>query len=198
MLLEIHEKNPEIRKIHQVVDVLRAGGIIVYPTDTVYAFGCDINNAKAIERICQIKGINPQKANLSFICKSLSQVTEYVLPIDNAVFREMRANMPGAYTYILKGSNAVPKLFKNNKRTVGVRIPDNRIALDLVEALGNPILSTSIKGNDDESPEYYTNPIEIYEKYGKIVDLVIDGGISSGNVSTIIDCSGDEPIILRD
>ncbi len=196
MILDIHSKNPEIRKIHQVVDVLRAGGIIIYPTDTVYAFGCDINNAKAIEKICKIKGINPKKAHLSFICKSLSQVTEFVLPIDNAIFREMRANLPGAYTYILKGSNAVPKLFKNNKKTVGVRIPDNQIALDLVEALGNPILSTSIKGSTED--EYFSDPIDIYEKYGKLVDVVIDGGISSGNSSTIIDCSGDEPIILRD
>lgn len=198
MLLNIHSDNPDRRKIAQVIKTLQNGGVIIYPTDTVYAFGCDINNQKAIEKICRIKGIDPNKTNLSFICSNISQITSYIKPIDNSIFRDMKANLPGAFTYILRANNTVPKLFKNRKKTVGVRIPDNNIALTLVEELGNPILSSSVKNEDDEIFGYYTDPIDIDEKYGNLVDLIIDGGISTGKGSKIVDCTGSEPILIRE
>ena len=198
MLLNIHSDNPDRRKIAQVIKTLQNGGVIIYPTDTVYAFGCDINNQKAIEKICRIKGIDPNKTNLSFICSNISQITSYIKPIDNSIFRDMKANLPGAFTYILRANNTVPKLFKNRKKTVGVRIPDNNIALTLVEELGNPILSSSVKNEDDEIFGYYTDPIDIDEKYGNLVDLIIDGGISTGKGSKIVDCTGSKPILIRE
>lgn len=198
MLLNIHPNNPDKRKIAQVIETLQNGGVIIYPTDTVYAFGCDINNQKAIEKICRIKGIDPKKSNLSFICSNISQIASYIKPIDNTIFREMKANLPGAYTYILKANNTVPKLFKNRKKTVGIRIPDNSIALTLVEELGNPVLSSSVKNEEDDIFPYFTDPIDIYERYSNLVDLVIDGGISRGKGSTIVDCTGSEPIIIRE
>lgn len=197
MIIEIHPKNPDSRKIAQIVKTLRRGGVIIYPTDTIYAFGCDINNPKAIEKICRIKGIDPKKSNLSFICSNLSEVSNFVLPIDNVIFRDMKANLPGAFTYILKANNTVPKLFKNRKKTVGIRIPDNNIALMLVEELGNPILSTSIKNDDDDILEYYTDPIDIAEKYGNLVDIVIDGGIGGQDGSTVIDCTSGNLVVIR-
>lgn len=198
MLLEIHPKNPDKRKIAQVVATLKNGGVIIYPTDTVYAFGCDINNQKAIEKICRIKGIDPNKTNLSFICSNISQITSYSLPIDNSIFRDMKANLPGAHTYILKANNTVPKLFKNRKKTVGIRMPDNQIALTLVEELGNPILSSSVKNTDDDLLEHYTDPVDIYEKFGNLVDLVIDGGVQMTTSSRVVDCTGSEPIVIRE
>lgn len=197
MIIEIHPENPDNRKIAQVVKVLQKGGVIIYPTDTIYAFGCDINNPKAIEKICRIKGIDPKKSNLSFICSDLSQISTFVLPIDNVIFRDMKANLPGAFTYILKANNTVPKLFKNRKKTVGVRIPDNNIALTLVEELGNPILSTSIKNEEDDILEYYTDPIDIAEKYGNLVDIVIDGGIGGQEGSTVLDCTSGRLVVIR-
>lgn len=197
MIIEIHPKNPDSRKIAEVVKVLQKGGVIIYPTDTIYAFGCDINNPKAIEKICRIKGIDPKKSNLSFICSDLSQISKFVLPIDNVIFRDMKANLPGAFTYILKANNTVPKLFKNRKKTVGVRIPDNNIALTLVEELGNPILSTSIKNEEDDILEYYTDPIDIAEKYGNLVDIVIDGGIGGQEGSTVLDCTSGRLVVIR-
>lgn len=197
MIIEIHPKNPDSRKIAQIVKTLRRGGVIIYPTDTIYAFGCDINNPKAIAKICRIKGIDPKKSNLSFICSNLSEVSNFVLPIDNVIFRDMKANLPGAFTYILKANNTVPKLFKNRKKTVGIRIPDNNIALMLVEELGNPILSTSIKNDDDDILEYYTDPIDIAEKYGNLVDIVIDGGIGGQDGSTVIDCTSGNLVVIR-
>ena len=198
MLLEIHPKNPDKRKIAQVVATLKNGGVIIYPTDTVYAFGCDINNQKAIEKICRIKGIDPNKTNLSFICSNISQITSYSLPIDNSIFRDMKANLPGAHTYILKANNTVPKLFKNRKKTVGIRMPDNQIALTLVEELGNPILSSSVKNTDDDLLEHYTDPVDIYEKFGNLVDVVIDGGVQMVTASRVVDCTGSEPIVIRE
>lgn len=198
MLLNIHSENPDKRKIAQVVETLQNGGVIIYPTDTVYAFGCDINNQKAIEKICRIKGIDPTKTNLSFICSNISQITSYSLPIDNSIFRDMKANLPGAHTYIFRANNTVPKLFKNRKKTVGIRMPDNKIALTLVEELGNPILSSSVKNTDSDVLDYYPDPYDIYEKYANLVDIVIDGGISAGKSSRIVDCTGNEPIVIRE
>lgn len=197
MLLKINADNPEGRKIQQVVETLRSGGIIIYPTDTVYGLGCDINNNDAVEKICRLRGLEPEKANLSFICKDISQISEYTLPIDNHIFKMMRKNLPGAFTFILKSNNTVPKMFKNRKRTVGVRIPNHTIPLAIVEALGHPILTTSLK-SDDEVLEYFTDPFDIYEDFKKLVDIVIDAGLCGNVPSTILDCTGTEAIILRE
>lgn len=193
----MYPDNPEPRKIAQVVEILRNGGVIIYPTDTIYAFGCDINNPKAVERICRIKEIDPKKSHLSFICSDLGELSNYVKPIDNSVFRDMKANLPGPFTYILNANNTVPKLFKNKKKTVGIRIPNNNIALELVRQLGNPILSSSVKNDDDDILEYFTDAFEIHEKYENLVEVVIDGGVGGSDGSTIVDCTGNEPIIVR-
>lgn len=196
MFLEIHPDNPSERKIQQAVEVLRSGGIIIYPTDTVYGLGCDIYNSKAIERICRLKGIKPQKANFSFICNDLSHLSTFTLPIDNYTFRLLKKTLPGPFTYILKANNNVPKMFKSNKKTVGIRVPENRIAQAIVKELGNPIISTSLK-IDDELMEYPTDPYEMHEEFHKLVDLVIDGGMGSLRPSTVVDFTGREPAILR-
>ncbi|NRA50945.1 MAG: threonylcarbamoyl-AMP synthase [Phaeodactylibacter sp.] len=196
MLVKINPDNPEGRKINQAVEVLQAGGVIVYPTDTVYGLGCDIYNAKAVDRICKLRGLDPVKARLSFICKDISQVADYAQQIDNTVFRLMKKNLPGAFTFVLKSNNKVPKMFKNRKRTIGIRIPDNNISKALVEALDRPILTASLK-SDDEIMEYFTDPIDINEDFGKLVDMVIDGGIGNNQPSTVVDCTDDEPVILR-
>ncbi len=197
MLLKINSDNPEGRKIQQVAEALRNGGIIIYPTDTVYGLGCDINNNDAVEKICRLRGLEPEKARLSFICKDISQITDYTLPIDNQVFRMMRKNLPGPFTFVLKSNNTVPKMFKNRKRTVGVRIPNHTIPLAIVEELGRPILTTSLK-SDDEVTEYFTDPIDIYEDFKKLVDIVIDGGICGNVPSTVVDCTGSQPEIIRE
>ena len=197
MLLRINAENPEGRKIAKVVDKLEEGGIIIYPTDTVYGLGCDIFNKKAVEKICQIRGLNPAKARLSFICKDISQVSEYALQLDNQVFRMLKRNLPGPFTFVLKSNNQVPKLFKNRKKTIGVRIPDNTIPLRIVEELGRPILTTSLR-SEDEILEYFTDPIDIYEDFQKIVDIVIDGGIGKNVPSTVVDCTGSDVEILRE
>lgn len=196
MLLRINPDNPEGRKINQVVDILKDGGVIVYPTDTVYGLGCDIFNPKAVERICRLRGLKPEKAMLSFICKDISQIAEYAFQIDNEVFKTLKRNLPGPFTFVLKSNNQVPKLFKNRKRSIGVRIPDNRIAQAIVEELGRPILSLSLK-SDDEILEYFTDPIDIFEDFKKLTDVVIDGGMGSNVPSTVVDCMGDEIIVLR-
>ncbi len=197
MFLKINAENPEGRKIQQVVEILRQGGIIIYPTDTVYGLGCDISNNDAVEKICRLRGLEPEKARLSFICKDISQVSDYTLPLDNQIFRIMRKNMPGPFTFVLKSNHTVPKMFKNRKRTVGVRIPDHAIPLAIVKELGRPILTTSLR-SDDEILEYFTDPIDIYEDFKKLVDIVIDGGICSNVPSTVVDCTGDEPVVLRE
>lgn len=196
MLLKIHEENPSTRKIEQAANVLREGGVIIYPTDTVYGLGCDITQQGAVERVCKIRGLNPAKANLSFICQDISQISEYTAPIDNEIFKLMKYNLPGAFTFILNSNNKVPKLFKNKKRTVGVRIPDNKIILALVEVLGRPILTTSLK-SDDEILEYFTDPIDIHDDFEKLVDVVIDGGIGGNVPSTIINCTVSPPELIR-
>ena len=197
MLLEIHPKNPDARKIQQAVKILDKDGIIIYPTDTVYGIGCDIFNQKAVDKICKLRGLNPVKARLSFICKDIAQIAEYAKQIDNETFRLMKKNTPGAFTFVLNSSNEVPKMFKNKKRTIGVRVPDNNIVLELVEQLGRPILTTSLK-NDDEILEYFTDPIDIFEDFKNQVNLVIDGGIGGNVASTVIDCTKGEFDILRE
>lgn len=194
MFLPIHPQNPQPRNIATAVEILRKGGVIVYPTDTIYGLGCDIFQQKAIERICRIKDINPQKAQLSFVCYDLSDMSKYIRQIPTATYRLLRYHLPGPYTFILQASKEVPKLLKNKKDTVGLRIPDNQICRAIVKELGHPILSVSLPGN---MVEEYTDPELIHEKFQKQVDLVIDGGIGGTVPSTIIDCTGDEPVVTR-
>lgn len=194
MLIHMHPQNPQPRLLRQVADVLRSGGVIIYPTDTIYGLGCDIQQQKAVERICRIKGIDPQKANLSFVCHDLSHLSEYAKQLGTPVYRTLKQYLPGPYTFILGASKSVPKLLKTKKDTVGIRVPDNAIARCIVEELGNPILSASLPG---EYVEEYTDPEIIFEKFGKQVDLVINGGIGGMIPSTIIDYTSDEPLLVR-
>jgi tRNA threonylcarbamoyl adenosine modification protein (Sua5/YciO/YrdC/YwlC family) len=195
-LLKIHPQNPEGRKINHVVDTLKRGGIIIYPTDTIYGIGCDLMNRKSIERLCQIMDIKPQKLNLSFICNDLSHISEYVRKIDTPVFKILKKALPGPYTFILESSSKVPKILDVNKKTVGIRIPQNNIPLAIVNILGNPLINASIKDND-VIKEYTTDPEEIFEDFKHKVDIVIDGGPGGNVASTVIDCTGDEIVIIR-
>jgi len=197
MLLKIYPENPNEKAIEQVVEVLRKGGLIIYPTDTVYGLGCDITNHKAIEAICRIRNIKPDKANFSFICYDLSHISDYIKPIDNATFRVIKKALPGSFTFIFNASHMVPKLISSNKKTVGIRVPDNNIAREIVKVLGNPILSTSIK-DEDEIIEYSTDPELIYEKYQDQVDIVIDGGYGGNLASTVVDCTHGDFEIIRE
>lgn len=192
----IYEENPNSREIEKVVAVLKRGGIIIYPTDTVYGLGCDITNIKALERIAKIKGVKLEKANFSFICHDLSNLSDYIKQIDTSVFKILKRALPGPYTFILPGSKSLPNPFKKRK-TVGIRVPNNNIALEIVKLLGNPIISTSIR-DDDEVIEYTTDPELILEKWDNLVDLVIDGGYGDNEPSTVIDLSEGEPIIVRE
>lgn len=193
--VKIYENNPNAREIAKVVDVLKKGGLVIYPTDTVYGLGCDITNTKALEKIANLKGVKLEKANFSFICNDLSHLSEYVKQIDSATFRILKNSLPGPYTFILPGSKNLPKAFKK-KKTVGIRIPDNTIIRSLVAALGNPIISTSIR-DDDDVLEYTTDPELIFEKWQHKVDVVIDGGFGDNEASTIIDLT-DEPTVIRE
>ncbi len=195
MLLKLYPDNPNHREFRQIVDILRNGGIIIYPTDTVYAIGCDINNNKAIQKIAKLKGTTAEKGNFSLICNSLSNLAEYA-KVDNTTFKMMKKNLPGAFTFILEASNNVPKLFKSKKKTVGIRVPNHFIPLRIVEELGNPILTTSIH-DPDEVAEYITDPELIHEKYNKQVDLILDGGYGNNTASTIINCTTDSFEIIR-
>ncbi|MGB0839101.1 MAG: L-threonylcarbamoyladenylate synthase [Chitinophagales bacterium] len=198
MLLKINRDNPNPRLVKKAAQCLRDGGIIVYPTDTIYGLGCDIHNSKAVERICRIKGIDPKKSNLSFVCESLSHLSDYTRPFDRWVYRLMHKSLPGPYTFILKVSSEVPKLLKSKKKTVGIRVPDNNIARAIVAELGRPILSTSLKALDEDDPlEYITDPELIYEEYHKLVDIVVDGGSGGNQPSTVLDCTGDDLVVLR-
>ena len=194
--IKIYEKNPNEAAIKKVVDVLKNGGLVIYPTDTVYGLGCDITNTKALERIAKIKGVKLEKANFSFICSDLSHISDYVKQIDTATFKILKRALPGPYTFILPGNNNLPKEFKK-KITVGIRVPDNEIALEIVRKLGNPIVSTSIH-DDDAVLEYSTDPELIFEKWQELVDVVIDGGYGDNIGSTIIDLSENEPIVIRE
>jgi tRNA threonylcarbamoyl adenosine modification protein (Sua5/YciO/YrdC/YwlC family) len=194
--IKIYEDKPNEAAIAKVVKVLKDGGLVIYPTDTVYGLGCDITNTKALERIAKIKGIKLEKANFSFICHDLSNLSDYVRQIDTSTFKILKRALPGPYTFILPGNNNLPKEFKK-KTTVGIRVPDNSIALEIVKQLGNPIISTSIR-DDDDVIEYTTDPELIFEKWQNLVDIVIDGGYGDNVGSTIIDLSGDEPIVVRE
>ena len=196
IFIRIHPDNPAERQIRQVVDILQEGGVIIYPTDTVYAIGCDITKPKAIERVAQLKGIKPEKANFSFICYDLSHLSDFTRPLDNTIFKMMKRNLPGPFTFILEANNNVPKILKANRKTIGIRIPDNNIIREIVNVLGNPILTTSLKTND-EIIEYNTDPELIFEEYENLVDAVIDGGYGGLVASTVIDCTGDEFKIVR-
>jgi tRNA threonylcarbamoyl adenosine modification protein (Sua5/YciO/YrdC/YwlC family) len=196
MLLRIHPENPELRKIRIVTDCLKNGGVIIYPSDTVYALGCDISQHKAIDRVYKIKNKDPRKANFSFICYDLSHLSDFVFSIDTPIYRIMKKALPGPFTFILKANSKVPKIFQSKKRTVGIRIPDNKISKELVKELGNPIMTTSIH-DEDEIIDYTTDPQLIYEKYEKLVDIVIDGGFGGNIPSTVVDCSENEITILR-
>jgi tRNA threonylcarbamoyl adenosine modification protein (Sua5/YciO/YrdC/YwlC family) len=194
---KLFEQNPEQRKILKIVEILRNDGIIIYPTDTVYGLGCDIFNHRAIDRLCRLKGINPKKSNLSFICYDLSDLSQYARGITTPIFKLMKKALPGPFTFVLKAGSNVPKLFQSNKKTVGIRVPDNNIARQIVKELGNPIVSTSIK-DEDILVEYTTDPELIYEKFRDTVDAVIDGGHGDNVPSTVVDCSGDSYEIIRE
>jgi tRNA threonylcarbamoyl adenosine modification protein (Sua5/YciO/YrdC/YwlC family) len=195
-LLKIHPITPEARKIEKVVAVLKEGGIVIYPTDTIYGIGCDLMNRKAIERLCQILGIKPHKLNLSFICSDISQISEYVKRMDTPIFKLLKKSLPGPFTFIFESSSKVPKVLDANKKTVGVRIPDHAIPRLLVEHLGNPFITASIK-DDDSIKEYTTDPEEIYEDFKQLVDIVIDGGAGGNIPSTVVDCTENDIQITR-
>ncbi len=194
--VKLYNENPNPREIQKVVDCLRNGGLIIYPTDTVYGLGCDITNNRALERIAQIKGVKLAKANFSFICKDLSNLSDYVKQIDNATFKLLKRTLPGPYTFILPGNNNLPTVFKKRK-TVGIRVPENNICTAIVEELGNPIVSTSIY-DEDEVIEYTTDPELILEKWDNLVDMVIDGGYGDNIPSTVIDLTEGEPVLVRE
>ncbi|HWJ91103.1 MAG TPA: L-threonylcarbamoyladenylate synthase [Flavisolibacter sp.] len=195
MLIHIHPVDPQQRLINQVVDILRSGGIIVYPTDTIYGLGCDIFQHRAIERICQIKNVQPAKANLSFVCYDLSDLSQYAKQLSTPVYRTLKQYLPGPYTFILEASKEVPKILKTKKDTVGIRVPDNKIARCIVKELGNPILSATLPGDHVED---YTDPEVIHERFEKLVDVVIDGGIGGMVPSTVIDFTKAEPELVRE
>ncbi len=197
MYIKMYEENPNPRHVRQVCDVLESGGIIIYPTDTVYGLGCDIFQTKAVEQIAKIKNINPDKANFSFIVSDLSHLSAYTRFVDNDVFKLMKSKLPGPFTFILHANNSVPKILKNRKKTVGIRIPDNRIILEIVQELGHPILTTSVH-DDDEIIDYTTDPELIYENFRDRIDLMIDGGFGGNIPSTVIDCTGEQPEVLRE
>ncbi|WP_055446431.1 L-threonylcarbamoyladenylate synthase [Lacinutrix mariniflava] len=194
--IRIYEDNPNPKEIRKVIDVLKRGGLIIFPTDTVYALGCDITNNKALERIARIKGVKLEKAKLSFICHDLSNLSDHVKQIETSTFKILKRALPGPYTFILPGSKSLPSVFKK-KKEVGIRIPNNNITLEIVKALGNPLVSTSIR-DEDEVLEYTTDPELILEKWDKLVDLVIDGGYGGNEGSTIIDLSDGEPLVIRE
>jgi len=194
MLIKLYPENPNQKEIDKIVKILRDGGLVIYPTDTVYALGCDALNVRAVEQICKIKGINPLRSNLSIICYDLSEISEYA-KMDNATFKLLKKNLPGPFTFILNTTTNLPKIFKNRK-TVGIRVPDNNIIRELVRNLGNPIMTTSVK-NDSEVLEYITDPELIHEKYAEEVDVVIDGGYGGLEASTIVDCTESDYDIIR-
>jgi tRNA threonylcarbamoyl adenosine modification protein (Sua5/YciO/YrdC/YwlC family) len=194
MLLHLHPENPQPRNIATIVDILSKGGIIIYPTDTIYGLGCDIFQHKAIERICRIKNIDPQKAQLSFVCYDLSDLSRYTKSISTPLYRMLKQYLPGPYTFILPASKEVPKILQSKKNTIGLRIPNNIVARTIVKELGHPILSTTLPGT---MVEEYTDPELMYENFNKLVDVVADGGIGGMVPSTVIDCTGEEPVLVR-
>jgi len=196
MIRKIYPENPNSKEIDRAVDILKNGGVIIYPTDTVYGLGCDITKIKAIERVAQIKGLRPDKTHFSFIVYDLSHLADYTKPIDNQIYKLMKRNLPGPFTFILDANNNVPKILKSKKKTVGIRIPDNPIILELTRVLGNPILTTSVHSGD-VILDYTTDPTLIHDDMGHLVDLVIDGGFGKNKPSTVVDCTGPEITIVR-
>ncbi len=197
MLLKMYNENPGQRHVKMICDILKNGGIIIYPTDTVYGLGCDIFNSRAVEKVAQLKGVKPEKANFSFIVSDLSHLSNYTRFVDNQVFKLMKSVLPGPYTFILHANSSVPKILKNRKKTVGIRIPDNNIILEIVRELGNPILTTSIH-DTDEIIDYTTDPELIYDNFKDKVDAVINGGFGGNVPSTVIDCTSEVPMIIRE
>ncbi len=195
MYLRLFEDNPNERDVRRAADILRGGGVVIYPTDTVYAMGCDINQVKAVQRVCQLKGVKPEKASFSMICRDLSNIAAYA-KVSNEVFKLMKHNLPGPFTFVLPATNRLPNVLMNRRKTIGIRVPDNYIVRALVEELGGPLLTTSVKA-DDEVVEYMTDPELIYERYGKLVDLVIDGGSGRNVASTVVDCTADPVEVIR-
>jgi tRNA threonylcarbamoyl adenosine modification protein (Sua5/YciO/YrdC/YwlC family) len=195
MILKIYPDNPNPKRIQEVAEILRNGGLIIYPTDTVYSIGCDLMNQKAIAKVAAIKGVKPEKANFSIICYDLSHISEYAR-VNTPEYKLLKKSLPGAFTFILNATGNVPKIFKSKKKTIGIRVPDNTIAREIVKEFGNPIIATSVH-DDDEILEYTTDPELIHEKYGKLVDVVIDGGMGNNEASTIVDLTDGEPEIVR-
>jgi len=196
MLLRIYSENPNPKEIKKAVDCLKNGGVIIYPTDTVYGIGCDVNNKKAMERVCRIKGLDIKKHNLAFVCYDLSHIAAFTKQLSTSTYKLMKKTLPGPYTFILEANNSIPKLFKNSKKEIGIRIPDNNIPREIVKELGNPIATTSVK-DKDMLIEYSTDPELIYEHFNKLVDIVIDGGYGEAIPSTIVDCTNNNPEIIR-
>lgn len=196
MLIKIYPENPDERRIQQVIDVLKKGGVIVYPTDSVYSMGCDMSNKRAVEKMAQLKGVKLEEANFSLICYDLSNISEYTVQFGTDIYKMMKRALPGPYTFILNANKNIPKLFQSKKQTIGIRVPDNNIARTIVNQLGNPMLSTSVH-DDDEILEYTTDPELIHERYDGQVDIVIDGGYGNNEASTVIDCTGETPEIVR-
>jgi len=196
MLLRIYPENPNPKEIKKVVDCLKNGGVIIYPTDTVYGIGCDVNNKKAMERVCRIKELDIKKHNLAFVCYDLSHIAAFTKQLSTSTYKLMKKTLPGPYTFILEANNSIPKLFKNSKKEIGIRIPDNNITREIVKELGNPIATTSVK-DKDMLIEYSTDPELIYEHFNKLVDIVIDGGYGEAVPSTIVDCTNNTPEIIR-
>ncbi|MBU2555392.1 MAG: threonylcarbamoyl-AMP synthase [Bacteroidales bacterium] len=196
MILSIHPDNPSPRHIEMVVNVLKKGGLVIFPTDTVYGLGCSIDQPKAVDQIARIKGIKKENANFSAIFNDLSMVSEYTKPIDNTIFRMLRRNLPGPFTFILNANNNIPRIFQSKKKTIGIRIPQNNIVMEIVKAFGHPLLTTSIH-DQDEIVDYTTDPYVLEENYGKVVDLIIEGGFVGNEPSTVIDCTTDDFEIIR-
>ncbi|MBX7050948.1 MAG: threonylcarbamoyl-AMP synthase [Flavobacteriales bacterium] len=197
MLIDIHPENPDQRKIRQVVECLKNGGVIIYPTDTVYSIGCDIDNNKAIEKIARLKNVRADKANFSLVCYDLSHITEFSRQVSNPVFKMMKRLLPGPYTFILEAGKKIPSIFSDRKKTIGIRVPDHLIPREIVKELGRPIIATSVH-DDDDIIEYTTDPILIHEKFEHLVDIVIDGGICGLEASTVLDCTGAEVSVIRE
>jgi tRNA threonylcarbamoyl adenosine modification protein (Sua5/YciO/YrdC/YwlC family) len=196
MLLKIHPETPGHRQVQKAIEIFKGGGVIIFPTDTVYGLGCDVFNHKAVERVANIKGISLDKAHFSFICHNLSHLTDYARHVNNPTFKLMKQHLPGPYTFILEAGSNVPRIFRNRKKTIGIRVPDNRIILEIVRELGNAVLTTSIH-DEDEVLDYTTDPDLIYDHYRNLVDAVIHGGFGNNIPSTVIDCTGELPVVIR-
>ncbi|MBI1268102.1 MAG: threonylcarbamoyl-AMP synthase [Cryomorphaceae bacterium] len=197
MLIQLHPDNPDPRKLKQVIDCLKGGGVIIYPTDSVYSIGCDFTQSKAVERVARVRGIKLEKANFSLVCRDLSHLSEYTKPVENHIYKLMKRALPGPYTFILNANSSVPKIFKSNKKTIGIRVPDHPVTLAIVHELGNPLISTSVH-DDDEIIEYITDPELIHEKYADLVDIVVDGGIGHVFASTVLDCTTGDVEVIRE